>query len=231
MKRMFLTALAALAPFAHAAERLEGRWQGTVAVPGHALAVTLDLAPTAPGTWIGSIVCPELHAAGAPLAGIELKDGAAKFAIAALGDAAFAGRIDKTGELRGDFTLAGNRAPFVLRRIGAAQVVPPAAGTPVSAAFAGSWAGQFELGGYSRQVTLRIANGATGTASAEFVVVGKRTTNVAVDLVRQEGDRVRIESSTMGIGFEGVASGGGIDATFELGPYEIPFRLTRSAQQ
>ena len=214
---------------------LAGRWQGAATIPGRELALTVDLDRDAHGAWRGSLLCAGLVLSDAPLANIEQHAASVTFELAALGapgaakPATFKGEIDKTGRLRGELALAGNRAPFALTRTGVAQVVLPPGPTPVGDAFAGHWSGDFEFGGYPRHVTLALANAAGGNASATLTVVGKRTTEVAVDLVHQEGGRVRIESSTMGIALEAASRDPRtLEGTFELGTLEIPLRLSRT---
>ena len=236
MRIVFVLIAALLAGSAFAADPpLAGRWQGTATIPGRELALTIDLDRDAHGAWRGSLICAGLVLSDAPLANIEQHAASIAFEIAGFGapaaakPAAFKGEIDKSGRLRGELVFAGNRAPFALSRIGGAQVVEPLGPTPVGDAFAGKWTGEFELGGYPRQVTLTLANGAGGNATAALTVVGKRTTEVAVDLVRQERDRVRIEASTMGIALEAASRDPRtLEGTFELGPLEIPLRLSRT---
>jgi hypothetical protein len=129
--------------------------------------------------------------------------------------------------LAGEFTQAGNRAPFTLRRTGEAQVDPPRRSTPVTAALEGTWVGRYEMG-YSRQVTLKLAN-AAGIGTAEFVVVGKRTTNLPISLVTESDRYLRIESAETGISFEGRISADRreISGNFEQGPLEAPLVLRR----
>lgn len=238
LTRLIATALLfASALFCKAAEAVAGRWEGLIQIPERDLKVIVDLAQDGGGTWLGSIIAPGLSIKGAALSEISVKDSDVAFAIKTalggpqVGQAKFKGRLDaKGGALSGDFTQAGNTAPFVLQKAGPAQVEPPATSTAVAKEFEGEWKGQYELFGYPRNVTLKLTNRAAGGATADFVIVGKKTNNVPVDLVTQEGDFLRIESREFGINYEGrfAKDAGEIKGTFEQGAVELPLVLRRA---
>jgi hypothetical protein len=62
------------------------------------------------------------------------------------------------------------------------------------------------------------------------VVVGKKTNNLPVDLVTQEGSFVRIDSHEIGISYEGRfrKESGEINGTFIQGGLELPLVLRRA---
>jgi len=238
-----MVALLAAAPalVCSAADVPEGRWDGWVRIPGRALAVTIDLAPGPGGrAWTGSMTAPGLAMQGAPLADIVATPAEVTFDVAGVldtptyGPARFRARIGDDGSLVGEFAQGGNAAPFTLVRIGAAAVAVAPRSTPISPSLEGAWTGTFDLGGYPRQVTLTLANRADrdAGASATLVVVGKRTTDLAIDLVSEEGRFLRVESRANQVVFEG-AIGDRVDeirGTFVLGPLELPLVLRRAAR-
>ena len=59
------------------------------------------------------------------------------------------------------------------------------------------------MDGYPRHVTLTLANHSPGSASAKLVIVGKRTNNVPIELVAEEGGLLTIKSPELGITYEG----------------------------
>jgi len=242
--RRALVALFAVMPSlaCFAADAPEGRWDGLVRIPGRTLAVTIDLAPgTGDGAWIGSITVPGLALQGAPLANIVATSTDIAFDVAraldtpAHGPARFKARIVGDGDLRGEMSEGGNVAPFAATRVGPAQVALPPRSTPVARALEGAWTGSFELGGYPREVTLTLVNGAGSDAgaSATLVVVGKRTTDLPVDFVAEEGRFLRIESQASQVVFEGVVARDTqeIRGTLALGSLELPLVLRRSARR
>ena len=228
-----LTLVAVSATDANAAPSAAGRWQGVVQIPGLPLHATIDLDQDRSGTWIGSIVVPELKLKNVALVDIKPRDGALTFSIngALAGPqdspATFDGRIEGTDVISGTFTQAGNHAPFELRRTGAGQVDLPPRNTAVAKEMEGKWIGEYELMGYPRHVTVTFTNRAAEPAKVEWVIVGKKVNNLPVDLVHRDGDFVRIESHEIGINFEGRLRGNELDGTYEQGPIELPLVLKR----
>jgi hypothetical protein len=80
-------------------------------------------------------------------------------------------------------------------------------------------------------VTITLENHANAPATATFAIVGKRTNDLPVDLVFQDGDNLRIESGATQVVFEGrvFAQTGEIKGTIALGSLELPVVLRRAA--
>ena len=218
-----------------AALSAEGRWEGLIRIPGSEQPVVVDLSAAGPGLWTGSIILSRLGIGGAPLANIVVTDVDVAFDMgAALADATTgAARFNarRAGDaMTGEMRQAGNVASFSLVRSGPAQVEAPPRSTPVGRDLEDQWNGEYELGGYPRRVTITLENHANAGATATFVIVGKRTSDLAVDLVIQEGDTLRVESRASRVTFEGRLSGQGreISGTIELGAIELPLVLRRS---
>jgi hypothetical protein len=175
---------------------------------------------------------------GAELTDLAVTDAKISFAIKGAlasertGAAKFEGRLDPAGHLSGNFRQAGNSAPFVLKRTGPPQVELPRKSTAISQDLAGEWKGDFEMGGYPRHVTLTLAGHGSDPATAQFVVVGKRTTNAPVDLVTDENGFLTIESHEIGLRHEGRLrkDAGEIKGTFTLGPFELPLVFRRTTR-
>jgi hypothetical protein len=230
--RLIFVFIFASALICRAEDEVSGRWEGTVEIPDRELEVVVDLVKVQEGPWQGSITIPGLNLAAGQMVDIAVQDSDASFAIkTGRGlDATFKGHfnIDKT--FSGVFMQSGNRAPFALKRTGAAQVVTPLRSTPVTNDIEGEWKGDYQIFGTPRHVTLKLANGAKNGATAEFVVVGRKVNNLPVDIVRQEGDLVTIESNQTGIGYEGRFNKGTneIKGTLIQGPIELPLVLRKS---
>ena len=234
-KTLPLLAMLAAAGAAFAAADAGGRWEGDAEVPGAPLRIVVDLARGAGGGWIGSVILPGRGVKGATLGAIAVDDGGVQFDLGA----AFIGtggdpprvsaRWDGDTTLVGEFRQAGLVAPLRLQRRGPAQVDRPPAGTAVDAALAGRWQGRYELGGSPREVTLTLANLAGGKAGGELLIVGKRTTQLAIDRVVQAAQFVVAEAGTAGIRIEGRWRDGVIDGQLVQGPIEAPLQLHRVA--
>jgi hypothetical protein len=224
---MRLPALILLAVVARAAEPAEGRWEGTIEIPGSPLAAVIDLAQSG-GEWIGSATVPGFIK-GAQLAGLVVQSSALSFTLkGALGDPKFTGQV-ADGAITGSLVQAGNTAPVHLRRTGTPQVDLPRQSTPVTAGLEGEWRGEFVLNGNPIKATLTLTNQPAGKATAKFLVVGRRETNIPIDLVRQEGDFVTVVSSQYRISWEGRLEPARkeLTGTFAQGPIETPLNLRR----
>ena len=219
-------------------QAVEGRWEGRVEIPGSELAVVVDIAPGPTGGWAGSIVIPGLGVKGAALTHVVVTDTSVSFELGNVldspgnGAAAFRGRVTASDRITGEMRQAGNVAPLALQKIGPAQVELSPRSTPVARDLEAQWSGEFELSGYARHVTITLENRAEGGASARLVIVGKRTNDLPVDLVVQQGQSLRIESQTSQVTFEGriFAETGEIRGTLALGSIELPLTLRRSAR-
>ena len=238
MRRLVIAlSLCIAATTALAAETMEGRWEGLVRLPGRELPLVVDLAPGGAGTWTGSIIIPSLGVNGAPLDKVVIADANLSFVIvnalanATYGPAEFRGQLNADGVMAGEMRQAGNVATFALKRSGLAQVQLPKRSTAVGRDLENQWIGEVELGGYPRHLTITFANHDNAGATATFVVVGKQTTNLPVDLVLQEGDLLRIESHSNQVVFEGRLGkeSGEIKGTLEVGPMELPLVVRRAS--
>ncbi len=218
-----------------AADGAVGRWQGQAQIPGRPLDLTVDLDRDAAGAWLGSIIIPELNMKGAPLSDISVNGNDINFVVKnALGEpnagqATFRGQISSNETMAGDFSQAGNAAKFSLKKVGAASVDLPQVSTPLDHEFEGKWIGEYVFAGVPRHVTLSFVNHAGGAATAQFVIVGKKTTDVPVDLVKQDAALVVVQSSTYQITYEGRLhkDRAEINGTFTQGPFELPLNLHR----
>lgn len=231
---LLLASIPALA--SAAAPDVAGRWSGRAQIPGRDLPFVIDLAKDSAGTWIGSMIVPGIDVKGAPLANLRVGEGDIAFdagdALGAPPDApaVFTARIEGRGAMSGEMRQAGLAAPFVLKRVGEAQVELAARSTAVARAIEGRWIGEYEMGGYSRHVTVDFANHASSAATVDLVVVGKATTKVPIDFVSEEEGLLRLESRAYRITFEGrmCKEEGPIAGTLAQGSIEVPLVLRRA---
>jgi hypothetical protein len=220
---------------AHAATDPAGRWEGTADVPGLPQPLVIDLDRDAQGHWAGSAILPGRGVKGTAVDGLVVAGCDVRLGLTAAvpgGEKlqprlALACRPD--GTLAGTFTLGGRSAAVSLHRSGPAQVDPPPTGNAITASLAGKWTGRYELGGYPREVTLTLANGAAGTGGGQLVIVGKRTTTLQVDQVVQGREYVTVRANSAGFTIEGrfTAQDGVIDGAVSQGPFEAAIVLHR----
>ncbi len=222
---------------ARAASDPSGRWEGVADIPGQPLRLVIDLDRDAQGRWAGSAILPGRSVKGVAVDGLAVAGCDVRLGLAA----AFPGggamqptlalACQGEGALAGTFTLGGHAAPVSLHRSGPAQVDRPPAGRPITAALAGRWTGRYELGGFAREVTLTLANGADGSGGGQLVIVGKRTSTLQVDQVTQGREFVTVRASAANFVIEGrlAAQEGVIDGAMSQGPYEARLVLRRQA--
>ena len=234
--RLLATIFFASTALCQAAENAAGRWEGSAQIPGGALQLIVDLSEESGQGWKGSIIIPGFGVKGVPLVDVHMGSSDLAFAIKGalgserVGQAKFKAHLTADGHLAGDFTQGGNTVPFALEKTGPPQVEPPPQSTPVSKELEGEWKGEYELNGYARHVTMKFANRGADGAAVEFVIVGKKTNNVPVSLVTQEGDFLAIKSDEFGINYEGRfrKDAGEIKGTFTQGPFELPLVMRRA---
>ena len=221
-----------------AAEDPAGRWEGSIQLPMRTYDFVLDLAKHDAQDWIGSVIIPGLGVKGAPLEYIRIEGSNVSFALShalsspRVASPKFEARLDASRQLSGNFLQAGNRAPFVLAKTGPAQVELPRQSTPLGEDWTGEWTGEYEMNGYPRHVTLTLIGHGNAPATAELVVVGKRTTNAPIDLVAEEDNFLTVRSREIGIIYEGrlKKEANEIRGTWTLGPFELPLVLKRKAK-
>ena len=211
----------------HGEETISGRWEGTAHIPDDDLNVIVDLAEEN-GAWIGSIIIPGLDVKGVPLTDITVKPPEVSFSVKGALGVQLKLRRDENGTLTGDFEQAGNRARTVLQKTGLSRVERPPRSTPVGKELEGEWKGEYQMFGYPRHVSIKLTNRGADGAAAEFVVVGRKTNNLPVDLVVQEGDLLTVDSHEIGISFEGRLRDGKLSGAIRQGPIETPLVLQRA---
>lgn len=220
-----------------AAMTVEGRWEGPLQIPGRELRLVVDLAQDRAGAWSGSLIMPGLGIKGAPLSNLVVTDSEVSFDLGSLlrspgyGPATFKAHLSAVDGMSGQMSQGGNVAPFFLKRIGSPQVELPARSTAIAREIEDRWIGDYELGGYPRHVTIELENHADAGATAHFVIVGKRTYDLPVSLVTEEGNFLRIESQASHVAFEGrwFKDNGEIKGIVEVDNVERPLVLRRAA--
>ena len=67
MRRALIGCLLCAPALACAAGEPDGRWEGSIRIPGRELPLVVDLAPGTAGRWTGSLIIAGLGLKGAPL--------------------------------------------------------------------------------------------------------------------------------------------------------------------
>lgn len=220
--------LAAAASPCGAEDLISGRWEGTARIPDDELTVVVDLAQDN-GAWVGSIIIPGLGVKGIPLTDIKVESPDVKFGVKGPLGIQMHLRLlpPPKNKLAGNFEQAGNRASATLQKTGPPQVEYPPRSTPVAKELEGEWKGDYEMLGYTRHVSIKFANH-PDSATADFVIVGRKHNVLPVDLVTQEGELVTVDSHEMGFSFEGRLRDGKLTGSIRQGAMETPLVLVRA---
>jgi len=165
---------------------------------------------------------------GVPLTDITVKESVVSFSVKGTLGIQLKLQLDGNGKLTGNFEQAGNRALTTLQKTGLPQVEYPPRNTPVAKELEGEWKGDYQMLGYTRHVSIKFTNRGSDGAAAEFVIVGRRTNNLPVDLVTQEGDLLSVNSHEIGISFEGRLRDGKLSGAIRQGAIETPLVLERA---
>jgi len=226
LRLIAIVALAAGLP-CRADDVISGRWEGTAHIPDDELTVILDLAQEN-GAWAGSIIIPGLDVKGVPLTDIAVNPPDVSFSVKNTLGIQLKLQLDRNGKMTGSFEQAGNRAVTTLQKMGPPQVEYPPRNTSVAKELEGEWKGDYQMLGYTRHVSIKFTNRESGGAAAEFVIIGRRTNNLPVNLVTQEGDLVSIDSHEIGFSFEGRLKDGKLSGAIRQGAIETPLVLERA---
>ena len=225
--RLIVILIVAAALPCRADDAITGRWEGSAHIPDDELNVIVDLTQEN-GTWAGSIIIPGLGLKGTPLTEIKVQPPDVNFAVKGALGIQLKLRLDANNKLAGNFEQGGNRASASLQRTGPPQVEYPPRNTPVAKELEGEWKGDYQMFGYTRHVSIKFTNRGADGAAAEFVIVGRRTNNLPVDLVTQEGDLLSVDSHEIGISFEGRLRDGKLGGAIRQGAIETPLVLVRA---
>lgn len=164
-----------------------GHWEGVVQIPGFELRVVVDLARNNQ-EWIGSLTAPQLEIKGAQLTGIAIKENQVEFALKR--GVLFKGQFEPGGVLKGEYLQGGNKAPFLLKRVGDAQVDLPPLSTAVSSDIQGEWKGALQLPSTTINLILKLPNGGTPTAPAGELALIEPGDVIPITLWREDGKSV-----------------------------------------
>ena len=218
---------AAALPLCFAADPGAGRWEGTIRIPGRELPIIVDLAKDG-GAWVGSAIVPGFDIKGTPLSEIAVNGADVSFAFKyGLGRPKFKGRLDGA-TLTGDYTQAGNTAPFVLQNMGDPQVDLPKQSTTISKQIEGEWQGDMTFAGSPMHAVLKLANGANGKSTGQLVLDKNA---LPIDVVIQDGGTLTLELTPYQISFEGRIGkdAGEISGTFTQFGFEAQLNFKPAA--
>lgn len=205
-----------------------GHWEGTIGVPGQALAIQVDLVSRTAGTWEGAITIPAQGVKSFPLAQVTAKDGVVGFVMKGVpGDPTFRGTLSKDGRsIAGDYKQGDVALPFTLAWKGDAVMAPAARSTPITADVAGTWEGALDVNGTTLRLVATLTNhddGATGTV----VSVDQGGVEIPIATIVQAAAHVTLTLTAINAVFEGDLKSGQLLGTWKQGPGSLPLVFKR----
>jgi len=216
---------------AQSAAKPAGHWEGSIEIPGQALAIAVDLFANADATWDALITIPAQNVKAMPLIDVAVKDKAVSFAMRGVpGDPRFKGTLSEdTSTIAGDFSQGGATLPFSLAYKGEATrpVVPKS--TAIADGLVGEWKGALDVNGTSLRLVLKLAT-ADGVGRGSIVSVDQGGGEIPIAAVVQEGTRLRLLVTVVNATFEGEVTDGRIAGTWTQGGGTLPLVFTRASQ-
>lgn len=193
----------------YASATAAGHWEGKIQIPDHELSISVDLAQTATGAWIGSLSIAGATALDVPLVKITVSGAGVQFTASLPAETSFVGTLSTdASSLAGKVSNAEGAVPFQLARTGEANVKLPPPSSPFSKDFEGEWEGALESGGQVKQIRLKMSSAPDGTAAAVLVSVAKNL-EIPVTTVTIQGKALTLEVRSIGGTYRGVLGDAG----------------------
>jgi hypothetical protein len=209
-----------------------GHWEGRIQIPEHELSITVDLARSPNGKWIGSISVLKTTATDVPLDSIAVDDAGVRFKAGLPGNASFEGVLSTDGtRLSGKAANAEGEAPFQLARNGEADVKIPPASTALPKEFEGTWDGSLDAGAKLERVGMRLTRAENGLATATLIVIDSKL-EIAFTTVTIDGKRLLLEARSVSGKFDGtLGSEGDISGEWTQGPSRLALTFKRASSK
>jgi hypothetical protein len=210
-----------------------GHWQGKIQIPNQELGITVDLARSPKGVWIGSMSVSGSTAVDVPLDSITVEDTAVRFRASLPEHASFDGHLSAdASSLSGTASNAAGEAPFQLTRTGEANVKVPPPSSALSKEFEGTWEGTIDVGGKVRRIGLKLSPAADGTATATLITevelrgVEQGNQEIPVTTVTLKDKELQLEARAVSGTYRGtLGAGGEIAGEWSQGPNHLPLTL------
>lgn len=188
---------------------VSGHWEGKIQIPNHELSVTVDVARSPSGVWIGSVSVPP-SSIDVPLTDIAVDGGAVRFAAGLPGKTTFDGSLSPDARVvSGTVSNAEGGVPFQLARNGDANVKVPPASSRLTKDLEGTWQGALDADGTSKRVLMKLSAAPDGTAIATLVAVDQGNVEIPVTTVTVQDKQLQLDVRAVSGSYRGTIGPGG----------------------
>ena len=215
---------------AQTANQPAGHWEGSIQVPGQALAIEVDLAPR-DEKWVGTIAIPAQNLKGFPLSDIAILGSAVAFAMKGVpGEPRFSGTLAEDGQaIAGQMTQGAATLPFTLALKGPARFEEPPKSTEITKDLEGSWEGSLDVQGTVLRLVLKLTN-QPGGATGVLISVDQGSAEIPLSSITQSGTALKLAVTLVNASYAGELKDGQLTGTWTQGPGSWPLAFKRPAK-
>lgn len=231
--KLILLLLALAAASAQPTSAPSGHWEGAIRLPGRQLVITVDLAKTGQGEWIGSADSPGQNLSGVPLANIAVAGQSVAFGLAGVPEKTlFHGLLSPDNKtISGGFAQGGSTYPFELKRTRDAVVQVPPKSSRITNELEGFWAGALDVAGKKLRLVLKLSNSSSGTATGTLDSLDQSARGLPLTTIVQNGLEIKFDVRIIGASYTGALSA---DAATIVGEWtqretKLPLTFKREA--
>ena len=219
---MRVFAIAAMLATTAMAESFSGHWEGTIQIPEHEFAISVDMAKDAAGAWIGSMSVLKSSSIDVPVARIAVEGKTIRFSANLPEEALFEGALsDDDRVVSGKASSRQGDAPFRMERKGEAEVKIP----PASTALPGEFAGEWEASLAGKILKMKLAAGDDGKARG--VLITGDGLEIPASTVAIRAGELRLEARAVSGAFSGRLSESEIAGEWVQGDQKLELRFHR----
>ncbi len=210
-----------------------GRWEGQIQIPDHVLSMTLDIARSPLGAWIGSMTITGSTAVDVPLDSVTVNHATVRFRAGLPDHTSFDGALSTDFQaLAGTASNAQGGVPFQLTRRGDAHVSVPPPNSPLPPAFEGIWEGTLESAGQPHRVRIRLTRATDGTGRGTLISVDKGNLEIPVTTVTLHEMRLELDARSISGVYRGsLGPDGTIAGEWTEPTMRVALTLTRVQQR
>ncbi len=198
-----VAAILLVAPVALAQGDPSGHWEGTVAVGGQHIGLTLDLARNAKSEWEASMGVPSENATGLVVRNVKVYGSSVSFVAVELMMFKFDLTLDVSGTMKGAITTQQEPIEVEFKRTGEANIERIPASPAVSKELEGDWEATPAGAGASFPLTFHFKNQPDHTVLATVDSPTRNAMAIPLNDLKQSGLYVEFGMKVANASFQG----------------------------